>query len=128
MKSAVLILAAMLTSTMACADLYKSNFTAPDNRGAPRAYGFVVDLQFSENGQIAGEFKEFYGTSACRWNGVKLSGGNLPDGNFRWLSEENTMRNCGRIVFIGRKEGDKIVGHLPKFQGAKVDLELSPTQ
>ena len=115
-------------SGVAFADLYKANFSAPGNQpGRMLNYGFVVDLQFAENGAISGDVKEFYGASACRWPGVKLTGGNLADGNFRWISDENPIKGCGKLVFVGKKETDKLVGYLPRFQGVKIELELSPT-
>ena len=110
------------------AEMYKVNFTAPSNVASKMwNYGFVVDLQFTDNGSITGEVKEFFGTKACSWPGIKISGGNLPDGNFRWMTDENPVKSCGRIVFVGKKEDNKLIGYLPKFQGVKVDLTLEPT-
>lgn len=128
MKKTSFFLIGMAISGMAFADLYKANFSAPSNApGRMWNYGFVIDLQFAEGGAITGEVKEFYGANACRWPGVKLSGGNIADGNFRWISDDNPVKGCGKLVFIGKKEGDKLVGYLPRFQGVKIDLELSPT-
>jgi hypothetical protein len=128
MKRVGVFVIGCLISGMGFADLYKANFTAPSN--VPNkmwSYGFVVDLQFAEGGTISGEVKDFYGASACRWPGVKLSGGNIADGNFRWISDENPIKGCGKLVFVGKREGDKLVGFLPRFQGVRVDLEMSPT-
>jgi hypothetical protein len=109
---------------VAFADLYKVNFSAPANNGSPRPYGFVVNLQFSEGGAISGDVKEFYGASACQWPGIKITGGNLPDGNLRWITEENPVKGCGKLVFVGKQDGDKLVGYLPSFQRVRVDLSL----
>jgi hypothetical protein len=128
MKKFGVFLMGCLLSGAAFADLYKANFSAPGNLpGKTLSFGFVVDLQFGEGGAISGEVKDFYGASACRWPGVKLSGGNLADGNFRWISDENPIKGCGKLVFVGKRDGDKLVGFLPRFQGVRVDLELSPT-
>lgn len=121
-------LSSLLVANPALADLYKASFTAPNNKGAASTYGFVVDLQFNDSGSITGEIKEFYGANACRWPGLKIAGNNLQDGNFRWASEENIIKGCGRLVFIGKKDGDKLTGHLPRFQGGRVDLELESTK
>lgn len=127
-KTYAALLVMLLLGQSAVADTYKVNFVAPSNTGKPWNYGFVVDLQFGDAGVITGEIKEFYGASACRWPGVKISGGNLQDGNFRWITEENIVKGCGKLVFVGRKDGEKLVGYLPRFQGVKVDLELEPTK
>lgn len=123
-----IVLAGVLFGQAVRADLYKVNFVAPSNTGKPWNYGFVVDLQFADSGAISGEMKEFYGASACRWPGVKLAGGNLQDGNFRWTTEENPLKGCGKLIFVGKKDGEKIVGYLPRFQGVRVDLELEPAK
>jgi hypothetical protein len=122
-------LVAVAFSGSAMADLYKVNFMAPSNSpGKMWNYGFTVDLQFAEGGAITGEVKDFFGANACRWPGIKITGGNLPDGTFRWLTDENPVKGCGKLVFVGKKEGDKLVGFLPRFQGVKVDLTLEPTK
>ncbi len=109
------------------AETYKVNFTAPSNvPGKMWNYGFVVDLQFADNGAITGEMKEFFGTKACSWPGMKITGGNLSDGTFRWMTDEHPVKSCGKIVFVGKKEDNKLVGYLPKFQGVKLDLTLEP--
>lgn len=128
-KITIAFLASLFLSKVAYAELFKVYFTAPSNSpGKMWSYGFVVDLNFAENGQIAGEVKEFIGATACRWPGIKIEGGNLPDGSFRWMTEENSLKGCGKLVFVGKKEGEKLVGFLPRFQGVRVDLTLEPTK
>ncbi|PUE28689.1 hypothetical protein B9Z35_11830 [Limnohabitans sp. Jir61] len=119
---------AVVTCSGVFADLYKAEFVAPGSFGGPNTnFSFVVDLNFTDSGSISGEIKNFYGAKHCPWNGVQLSGSNLANGNFRWSSDENINKGCGKLVFVGKKEGAKLVGYLPRFQGIKVDLELEPT-
>lgn len=128
-KSIVIFISAIVLSGSAFADLYKVYFEGPSNSvGKVWRYGFVVDLHFAESGVITGEVKEFLGATGCRWPGIKIEGGNLPNGTFRWMTEENPLKGCGKLVFIGKKEGEKLVGYLPRFQGVKIDLELEPTK
>lgn len=127
-KSISLFLLSLLTCTIALADLYKTSFQAPNNRGALVTYGFEADLAFNPDGSVTGEMKQFYGASTCRWPGTKLTGRMLADSTLHWVSEENTIRSCGKLTFVGKKEGEKLVGHLPRFQGIKVDLELEPVK
>lgn len=126
-KSLLATFAFFTFASSAYAELYKVDFTAPSNTpGKMWNYGFVVDLQFSDGGAISGEVKDFYGTKACFWPGVKINGGNLPDGTFRWMTDENSVKGCGKLVFVGKKEDGKLVGYLPRFQGVRVDLTLDP--
>ena len=127
-KSISLFLLSLFSCTVALADLYKTSFQAPNNRGGLIPYGFVVDLQVTPEGSVTGEVKDFFGASSCRWPGTKLTGRSLADSSIHWVSEENVIRGCGKLVFVGKKEDDKFVGHLPRFQGVKVNLELEPVK
>ncbi len=125
-KLAYLAIASIFASTAALAETYKVDFIAPSNTGAPWNYGFVVDLQFAEDGAISGEIKDFYGVKSCRWVDFKVSGKKSPDGKIRWVSERHPLKGCGSIAFVGKVDGENLVGYLPLFQGVKVDLTLEP--
>ena len=124
MKKIVFLLGAALLTNFAIADTYKTTFSAPSNNGAmPWNTGMIVDLKFAEDGAITGEMKNMFNVANCRWQGIPITGGNFKDGNFRWASDLHPTKGCGRIVFIGKRVGDKMVGFLPSFQGAKIDIE-----
>jgi hypothetical protein len=123
---AYFVTALIFVSTPAFAEIYKVDFVAPSNTGSPWNYGFVVDLQFSEDGAISGEIKDFFGVRACRWAGFKVSGKKSPDGQIRWVSERHFLKGCGALTFVGKMEGENLVGYMPSFQGVKVDLVLEP--
>ncbi len=125
-KLAYLVIASFFASTAAVAETYKVDFVAPSNSGSPWNYGFVIDLQFAEDGAISGEFKNFYGVRACQWAGLKVSGKKSPEGNIRWVSERHSVKGCGALTFIGKIDGENLVGYMPSFQGVKVDLTLEP--
>lgn len=125
-KLAYLAIISMLTSTAAVAETYKVDFVAPSNTGSPWNYGFVVDLQFSDDGTISGEIKDFFGVRACRWADFKVSGKKSPNGQIRWVSERHSVKGCGALTFVGKMEGENLVGYMPSFQGVKVDLTLEP--
>ncbi len=110
------------------AELFKASFQAPDNKGRPRTYGIEVELTKSDSDSISGVIKNIYGTNACRWDGITLSGGTTSAGGVRWSSEENPMKGCGRLVFVGHQEGSNWVGHFLRFQGSKIDLVLEPAK
>ena len=123
MKKYLFFASILLIASHANAEVYKTNFIAPDNKGLPYNASFAVDLIFAENGAISGEIK-FSNSVICRWAGQKVTGGNFKDGDFRWTTELNPIKGCGKIIFIGKKEGEKIVGYLPSFQGVKIDIEF----
>jgi hypothetical protein len=127
-RSVALFAGAFLCAWSAQAELFKANFQAPDNKGRPRSYAIEVDLVQDASNAISGEIKTIHGTSACMWAGIKVAGGPTADGGVRWASEENPLKGCGRVVFVGKKEGNHWVGQLPRFQGAKIDLVLEPAQ
>lgn len=127
-RTSALVLTATLCAWNAHAELFKANFQAPDNKGRPRQYAIEVDLTQGANDTISGEIKTIHGTTACMWGGVKVAGGPTTDGNLRWASEENALKGCGRVIFVGKKEGGNWVGSFPRFQGAKIDLVLEPAK
>lgn len=110
------------------AELFKASFQAPDNKGRPRTYGIEIELTQSGSDAVGGVIKNIYGTSACRWDGITVSGAATADGGIRWSSEENPMKGCGRLVFVGKKEGANLTGHFLRFQGNKTDLVLEPAK
>ena len=122
-KPLIFFASILLMASHANAEVYKTNFIAPDNRGLPYNASFNVDLIFAENGAISGEIK-FFNSTICRWAGQKVTGGNFKDDNFRWETELHPIKGCGKIIFVGKKEGQKIVGYLPSFQGVRIDIEL----
>ena len=124
MKKAIFIASIVFMAAQANAETYKTSFVAPNNSGQPYNTGMVVDLNFADDGAISGEMKILYNAPNCKWRGEKITGGNFKDGMFRWATDLNPTKGCGRIVFIGKKEGDKLVGYLPSFQGVKIDIEF----
>lgn len=108
------------------AEVYATNFSAPSNTpGRMWNYGFEVDLSHAENGEVVGEVKRFFGADRCRWPGTKIKGTLKPTREIQWQTEQNPLQGCGTIRFVGVKEEGKLVGYLPRFQGVRVDLELT---
>ena len=101
-------------------------FYAPCNRGGVDCrFEFDVELDF-EGGQINGKMITMYGVAACRWENVPVKGTINATNDVIWRSEINPVQGCGRLVFEGKKDGDKVSGVFPRFQGRQVDITLKP--
>jgi len=126
MRSVIALLSLVLLAPLSFAEVYEAHWSAPSKYGAPRNYGYVIEVNISDIGTISGEIKTFYGSSDCQWAGVPIKGKATNDGFVQFVTEDHAQKFCGRIAFSGKKEGDKLVGFIPNFGGQKVDVELKP--
>ena len=125
MKNLFVFVSMFSFTSLVNAELYKTTFVSQAS-GSGNSYntGVLVDLNFTENGEISGEIKNIYNTSSCKWQGEKVTGGKFKDGYFRWETGVHPTQGCGRIVYVGKKEGDKIIGYFPKFNGVRVETSF----
>jgi hypothetical protein len=128
MKKLLIILATLTSSlTLNAGQVFTSgDFYAPCNGGGRDCrFGFEIEMEF-EGGVISGKLITMRGVNACRWEDVPVKGTINPDNEVIWRSEVNPVKGCGRLTFNGKKDGDKVVGNFPSFQGKQIEINLKP--
>ena len=102
------------------------DFYAPCNTGGRDCrFGFEIEMDF-DGGVISGKLITMRGVNACRWEDVPVKGTINATNDVIWRSEVNPVKGCGSLVFEGKRDGDKVSGVFPRFQGKQVEITLKP--
>lgn len=113
--------------TLNAAQVFTSgDFYAPCNTGSKDCrFNLSLELDF-DGDTVSGKIINMIGIKTCQWADVPLKGSINPANEVFWKSEINPVKGCGRLIFNGKKDGEKIYGNFPSFQGKQVDINLIP--
>lgn len=121
--SALLVFSTGLYAQSALIGKYSGTLKAPDNRNTDRGWEIVIKITSAENGKLAGTILSNPSSTYCL--GSRSAGGTY-DGNRVKLAvlEEGAIQGCGKLIFEGVAEGNKLIGKIP-FNGAPREITLS---
>ena len=114
----------LVVLSVSAGEKYSANFSAPSNTGASSInFKIELDLDIKGDGVFDGQVLKVWGATTCRYP-VPLTG-KLVGEDISFKSEINEVKGCGRIVFNGKRVGEKLVGVLPSFQGRAIEVTFS---
>lgn len=97
------------------AEKFESEVIALNNSGRYATYRFTLEIGKLTTGQFDGEIKSW--NSKICGSARAIKGELKPGGEVNFETEESPIRGCGKLAFVGKKEGDtSLVGKM-KFQG-----------